>query len=79
MSSSLLSLRSRPAPTPDPAEDADLWSVSRVAKFLGMSASWVYRSAEAGTLPYVKIANRLRFVPREVVEWAMRQRGETAA
>lgn len=82
MSSKLLVLSGKPRPVPndgEPADDADLWDVGRVAKFLGMSPSWVYRASEAGTLPYMKIANRLRFQPREIVTWAKKQRSESAA
>jgi excisionase family DNA binding protein len=53
-----------------------LWTVEQVASYTGMSESWVYRRASEGSIPRLYIANRLRFVPSEVQEWALTQRGE---
>lgn len=47
-----------------------LWDVHRVAEFLGLSVSWVYRATEAGLLPYRRIGARLRFLPSEIRAWA---------
>ncbi len=67
-------------PNPSPASgdispEDDLWDVGRAARFLGLSRSWVYRTAEAGLLPYRRIASRLRFVPAELRAWAHAQTG----
>jgi predicted DNA-binding transcriptional regulator AlpA len=40
-----------------------LWKVGDVAQFLSMSVSWVYKEAEAGRLPCVRIGAALRFSP----------------
>ncbi len=53
-----------------------LWTVEQVAAYTGMSESWVYRRASEGNIPRLYIANKLRFVPNEVQDWALRQRGE---
>jgi predicted DNA-binding transcriptional regulator AlpA len=39
----------------------ELWKVHDVARFLSMSPSWVYKEAEAGRLPCVRIGAALRF------------------
>lgn len=68
-------------PTREPERSAethpseDLWNVGRTATFLGMSRSWVYRASERGELPYRKLGNCLRFIPREMREWLHRQTG----
>jgi excisionase family DNA binding protein len=43
-----------------------LWKVQDVARFLSMSISWVYKEAEAGRLPCVRIGAALRFRPDEI-------------
>lgn len=43
-----------------------LWDVADVASFLKVSRSWVYRRAEAGLLPCVRIGSLLRFNPEVV-------------
>ncbi len=47
-----------------------LLDVKQAARFLGMSADWVYRAAEQGRIPYRKLGSRLRFVPEELQAWA---------
>jgi excisionase family DNA binding protein len=59
---------------PEPL-DEDLWVVERVARFLGMSIHWVYRAAERGEIPYLKIGSRLRFDPATVKAWARQREG----
>jgi len=39
----------------------ELWKVHDVARYLSMSPSWVYKEAEAGRLPCVRIGAALRF------------------
>lgn len=55
--------------TPEP-----LWKVQDVALFLSMSTSWVYKEAEAGRLPCVRIGAALRFRPEEIRAFLERQR-----
>lgn len=47
-----------------------LWSVQDVARYLGMSRSWVYRQAEAGELPHIKLGHAVRFVPDQIRHYA---------
>ena len=43
-----------------------LWTAEQVAHYLGVSKSWVYRSATDGRLPSVRIGSVLRFLPASV-------------
>ena len=43
-----------------------LWTAEQVAHYLGVSKSWVYRSATDGRLPCVRIGSVLRFLPASV-------------
>lgn len=43
-----------------------LWKVSDVADFLQMSASWVYKQAEAGLLPVRRLGASLRFSQNDI-------------
>ena len=52
-----------------------LWDVRRAAEYTGMSVSWLYHASAAGRLPRVYIGSKLRFVPAELQEWALSQRG----
>lgn len=47
-----------------------LWTWRDVATYLGVKRSWVYARAADGTLPSVRPAGLLRFVPEEVRAWA---------
>ena len=50
-----------------PVTDSDrLWNVSDVARYLGVSKSWVYHRAEAGLLPYRRVGGLLRFEPARI-------------
>ena len=51
-----------------------LWTVDQVAEFLSMSKSWVYKAAEQGSLPCVRIGASLRFFPAEIEKWLHAQR-----
>jgi len=44
-----------------------LWDVGDVAKFLQASRSWVYKAAEAGALPCLRVGAMLRFEPEAVM------------
>jgi|GEM_PF-2664337 len=43
-----------------------LWKVKDTARVLSMSVSWVYKEAEAGRLPCVRIGAALRFRPDDI-------------
>lgn len=43
-----------------PSESDTLWDVNDVARFFKVSRSWVYRRAEAGLLPYVRVGGLLQ-------------------
>lgn len=46
-----------------------LWDAARTAEQLGMSQSWVYKAAERGDLPCVRLGSALRFEPEAVRRW----------
>ena len=56
----------QPAP-PATLTDDRLWDVGDVAKFLQASRSWVYKAAEVGTLPCLRIGAMLRFEPHAIM------------
>ena len=62
----------------DEIETADLWDVRRAAKYLAKSATWVYREAESGRLPFRRIGRTLRFIPSELRAWVQAQPGKVA-
>jgi excisionase family DNA binding protein len=43
-----------------------LWRVREVAEFLRVSTSWVYKAAERGDLPSVRLGANLRFLPESI-------------
>ena len=49
-----------------PATREPLWTAADVARFLNASQSYVYKAAEAGKLPCVRIGGMLRFDPRAI-------------
>ena len=57
-------------PNPD-----TLWGVDAVAKYLSASKSWVYKAAERGELPCIRIGAMLRFAPNSVRAWLKRRAG----
>lgn len=56
-----------------PKNDEPRWTVKLVAAFLSCSTSKVYKAAEAGTLPCVRLDGMLRFNPDDIRAYA---RGE---
>ncbi len=60
----------------DAAGSDRLWDANDVARYLGVSRSWIYQKAEAGLLPYLRIGGLLRFDRAAIRAWA---RGETRA
>ena len=51
----------------------NLWRVADVAAYLGCSTKLVYRKAEEGLLPCLRVGALLRFEPEAVRRWV---RGE---
>ena len=52
-----------------------LWTVHQAGAFLGRSTSWVYKAAERGELPCVRIGGLLRFDARAVRAFALGRAG----
>jgi excisionase family DNA binding protein len=52
-----------------------LWNVRDVAQYLKASVSWVYKAAERGELPCVRIGGLLRFDARAVRAFALGRAG----
>lgn len=52
----------------------NLWTVAEAARFMGLSKSWVYHRSEAGLLPHIKIAGRLRFEPDTLKQFIRKNR-----
>lgn len=55
-------------------ETESLLTVDDVARRLSVPRSWVYSSAEAGTLPSVKVGRYRRFVPSEIEQYLSARR-----
>jgi predicted DNA-binding transcriptional regulator AlpA len=54
-----------------------LVTASVVARWLGVSQSWVYMKADAGVLPHRRLGGDdgpVRFVPMEIRDWLEHQR-----
>ena len=47
----------------------ELVSVQDLARYLGVSVSWVYRNREYLGIPYSKVGKFLRFRPSEIQKW----------
>jgi len=43
-----------------------LWDVRDVSRYLRASRSWIYKAAERGHLPTVRVGALLRFVPEDI-------------
>jgi excisionase family DNA binding protein len=55
-------------------ESETLWDARDVARYLKVSRSWVYRQAEGGMLPHLKVGGLVRFVPAEIIAYALSTR-----
>ncbi len=53
-----------------PSVEERLWTVDDVARYLTASRSWVYKAAERGDLPCLRIGSMLRFDPAAVRAFA---------
>lgn len=51
-----------------------LWTIEDVAKYLRLNRFTVYRLAEAGKLPGIKIARRWRFKSKDIEVWFERRK-----
>ena len=49
---------------------ASLWTAADVARYLSSSVSFVYKIAEAGRLPCLRVGSMLRFDPETVRAFA---------
>ena len=65
-----------------PAEqlnDDTLWDVKDVARYLKVSASWIYKLAEIDDLPHFRVGTLLRFNPPAIRGWlAAKKSGMTS-
>ena len=52
--------------TVDVPTEEGLWDAKDVARYVKGSVSWVYKVAEAGLLPCLRIGSMLRFEPEVV-------------
>lgn len=50
-----------------------LRDVAWVAKFLGVSKSWVYQASASGVLPVIRIGALVRFDKRAVEAWIQKE------
>ena len=46
--------------------DEVLWDVRDVARYLRASRSWVYKAAEKGAIPSIRVGVMLRFEPKAI-------------
>jgi excisionase family DNA binding protein len=56
-----------------------LKDVQWLAKFLGVSRSWVYQASASGVLPCVRIGALLRFDPAVIKAWVRGEGGKSVA
>ena len=63
--------------TPLNDTDSDLWTSERVAQYLHVSLKSVFNLRKKG-LPFVKVGGAVRFVPQEVKDYLLTNRGLTA-
>ena len=57
--------------------DSELWTTERVAKYLHVSLKTVFNLRKKG-LPYVQLGGAVRFVPQEIKNYLVTNRGLTA-
>jgi excisionase family DNA binding protein len=55
-------------------EQESLLTVKQLAARLSVCTATIYRLCDRGELPYVRVAQALRFVPMEVAEYMARRR-----
>ena len=57
--------------------DDQLWKTERVAKYLHVSPKTIFNLRKRG-LPYVQLGGAVRFVPQEIKDYLVTNRGLTA-
>ena len=60
-----------------PETDSGLWTTERVAQYLHVSHKTVFNLRKKG-LPYVQLGGAVRFVPQEIKDYLVTNRGLTA-
>jgi excisionase family DNA binding protein len=60
------------------AGSESLWTVKQAAQYLSMSPSYVYKAAQRGRIPCIRIGAAIRFEPAALREW-VRAQGEMPA
>ena len=63
--------------TPLNDTDSDLWTSERVGQYLHVSLKSVFNLRKQG-LPFVKVGGAVRFVPQEIKEYLLINRGLAA-
>jgi excisionase family DNA binding protein len=61
-----------------PPNDDVLWTVKDIARVLKSSVSWVYKAAERGELPCLRIGAMLRFEPATIRAWLEAKRSSSS-
>jgi excisionase family DNA binding protein len=65
------------SPKNSPASDDQLWTTEQVAMYLHVSLKTVFNLRKKG-LPYVQLGGAVRFVPQEIKDYLVTNRGLTA-
>src|SRR5277367_7146713 len=60
-----------------PASDDQLWTTEQVGKYLHVSLKTVFNLRKRG-LPYVQLGGAVRFMPQEIKDYLVTNRGLTA-
>jgi len=60
-----------------PVSDDQLWTTEQAAKYLHVSLKTVFNLRKKG-LPYVQLGGAVRFVPQEIRDYLVTNRGLTA-
>ena len=60
-----------------PASDDQLWTTEQAAKYLHVSLKTVFNLRKKG-LPYVQLGGAVRFIPQEIRDYLVTNRGLTA-
>ena len=54
-----------------------LWTATEVAEYLGLHPQTIYKKANSGEIPSVRVLNALRFDPVAIREWVAAQQPAT--
>jgi excisionase family DNA binding protein len=58
-----------------PESDEDLWTTEHVAKYLHVSLKTVFNLRKKKGMPFVKVGGAVRFVPQEIKDHLLINRG----